>query len=148
MSGLIGVARIAEEAVTTAAETLIQLVAPSNHRLKILEWGVFFDGTSATDAPIIVDILRQSTAGTSASLTLVKWNDSDDETLQATALQDFSAEPTAGDILESKEVHPQSGYEKIYPLGQELIVKGGGRIGLRVTAGANVNALAYIKYEE
>lgn len=148
MAGLLGVARIAEEAITTSAETLIQLVAPSNHRLKILEWGVFFDGVTATDSPIIVDILRQTTAGTSSSLTLVKWNDSDDETLLASALQDFTAEPTAGDILESKEVHPQSGYEKIYPLGQELIVKGGGRMGLRVTAGANVNAIAYIKYEE
>lgn len=149
MAGLIGIAQVAEEGLAAAtAETIIQLVAPANHRLKILEWGIFFDGTSSTAEPVQVELLRQSTAGTASALTIVKWDDSYDETLQATAQQDFTAEPTAGDILEIKEIHPQTGYEKIYPLGQEMIVKGGGRIGLRATAPATVNCRAYIKYEE
>ena len=44
MAAFIGIAQIAEEALVAAtAETLIQLVAAANHRVKILEWGIFFD---------------------------------------------------------------------------------------------------------
>ena len=51
-------------------------------------------------------------------------------------------------MLEVKEIHPQQGYEKLYPMGQEIIVGGGDRVGLLVTAPAGVNCEAEIKYEE
>lgn len=151
MAAFIGVAQISEEALAAGAtETLIQLVAAANHRVKILRWGVFFDGTTVTDEPIQVELLRQTTAGTASALTPVKADDSIADTLQTTAQQDFTVEPAAGDILDSIEVHPQQGYEIIYPLGQEFIIGGGDRIGLRVTtpAGVNPNARAKIVFEE
>jgi hypothetical protein len=70
------------------------------------------------------------------------------ETIQTTASHTATAEPTAGDVLDAIEVHPQSGYEKIFPLGDEIIVPGGGRVGIECTAPAGVNVRAKIAFEE
>ncbi len=150
MAGRIGQATITtEEALGAAtAETIVQVVAATNHSIKILAWGVFFDGASPTAEPVVVKLARQTTAGTSSALGVVKWDDSGADTFDTTALQDFSAEPTGGDVLEMRNVHPQDGYEAFYPIGQEIIVGAGDRIGIVCTAPAAVNALAYIRFEE
>jgi len=149
MAAFIGSAQITEEALAAAtAETLIQLVAVANHRVKVLRWGVSFDGVSVTAEPVQIRLLRQTTAGTGAALTPVKMDDSIADTLLTTAQQDFTAEPTAGDVLESYEVHPQQGVVMMYPLGQEPIIGGGDRMGIEVTAPAVVNARAFFVFEE
>jgi len=149
MTAFLGVAQIAEEALAAATqETLIQLVAPANHRVKVLGWGIFFDGVSTTAEPVDVVLQRQSTAGTGAALTPVPLDDSLAETLQVSAQQDFTVEPTSGAILDTAEVHPQQGYQVMYPLGQEPIIGGGDRVGLRATAPAVVNCRAKIFFEE
>lgn len=149
MAAFIGTAQVTEEALAAATEeTVIQLVAPANHRVKVLAFGIFFDGTSVTAEPAQVELARQTTAGTASSLTPVQRDNSLAETLQVSAQQDFTAEPTKGDILESREVHPQSGFEVWYPLGQEPIIGGGDRLGLIVTAPATVNCRAWICFEE
>ena len=148
MSAFRGKLVTGEIATGTAAKTLVQLIAPANHRLRVVSYKISFKGTSATAAPIKVRLLRQSTAGTMSALTPVKLDDSIAETLLATAQHTATAEPTAGDVLESIEVHPQSGYEKIFAYGEEPIVGGGDRIGIEVTAGADVSAIAEIQYEE
>lgn len=145
------IARIDPEAVATAAtETLVQIVTGSTRAVRVKEWGVSFDGTSASATPILVDLLRQTTAGTSSSLTIVQ----SDPTAPApisTALQDFSAEPTAGDVLWSEYITPAGGFDRVQlPLGEEIVVDVSSRIGLRVVvpSGSNCNATAYIKFEE
>jgi hypothetical protein len=130
------------------AKTVIQLVAATNHRVKVLRWGVFFDGVSVSAEPVQVRLLRQTTAGTMSSLTPVKLDDSLAETLQTTSQHTATAEPTAGDVVDVVEVHPQSGYEIIYPLGQEVIIGGGDRLGIECTAPAGVNVRAKIVFEE
>ena len=149
MAAFQGTAATAEIALTAAtAKTVIQLVAASNHPVKLLGWGVFFDGTSSTAEPVVVELLRQTTAGTMTSLTPVKVDPGRDETLQTTAQHTATAEPTAGDVLARRNVHPQSGYEVMYPFGQEMIIPGGGRIGIRCTAPAGVNVAAEMRFEE
>ena len=149
MAAFLGVASVAEEALAAATiETIIQLVAAANHRVKILGWGIFFDGVSTTAEPIEVVLARQTTAGTAAALTPVKVDDSIADTLLTTAQQDFTVEPTTTDILAVVEVHPQQGYQILYPLGQELIIGGGDRVGLRATAPAVVNCRAVMYFEE
>lgn len=148
MAGLFCTAQTTEEALAAAtAETIIQLVAPTNQRVRVLGWGVFFDGTSATAAPVEVRIVRQTTAGTASALTPVL-NQPASETIQTTAQQDFSAEPTSTDVLDVVEVHPQGGYEKWFPPGYEIIMAGGTRLGLECTAPAIVNVRAKIYFEE
>jgi len=139
MAGVKFCATTAEIATGTSAKTVLQLVAASNHRVLISRLGIYFDGTSATAEPIQVRILRQTTAGTMSSLALVKLNSADDETLQTTAQHTATVEPTAGDVLSVAEVHPQGGYEVIFPQGWEIIMPGGTRLGVEVTAPAAVN---------
>lgn len=146
----VGVAAVTPSiSFSTSTTTLIQIVAPTNQRLVVNELSVSFDGVSNTAKPIQVDVLRQSSAGTMSSLTPVKRNSSDSETIQSTAQHTSTGEPTAGNILMSEQVHPQTGYTWQAPFGKEIIVPGGGRLGIRlVTPGAGADAFARINYEE
>lgn len=142
------IAQTAEVALTAAtAKTVVQVSAPSNQRVKLLGWGLFFDGTSSSAEPVQVRLLRQTTAGTMSSLTPAKLN-THSETLQSSASHTATAEPTAGDVLDVAEVHPQGGFEKIYPEGKEPRIAGGGRIGIECTAPAGVNVRAKLICEE
>lgn len=149
MADLQGTLTTAEITLTAAtAKTVLQLVAASNHRVKILEWGVYFSGVSVTAEPVVVTLMRQTTAGTMSALTPAKVDDSLAESIQTTAQHTATVEPTSGDVLERKNIHPQAGYEKIYPLGGEIKVGGGDRLGIVCTAPAGVDVIAYIKFEE
>lgn len=127
----------------TSAKTIAQLVAASNHRIYVRYIDVSFKGIVVTDAPIWCRVLRQSSAGTMSALTLTKDNDSDDETLQTTAQHTATAEPSAGDVVASGEVHPQTG-RRFGPFW----VKGGGRLGVEVTAGASTSVIVSALGEE
>lgn len=132
--------------VAATAKTVLGVNASANVRLKLKRWGIYFDGTSATAVPVIVQLLRTSSAGTSTAVTPRNVNQT--ETVQATAGKNYTAEPTAGDILENKEIHPQQGYETIYPEGGEVQVAGGGRLTIKATAPAGVNCVVEMEFEE
>lgn len=148
MSAIFGSAVTAEVALTAAtAKTVLQVKAPTNHRVKILGWGVFFDGVSSTAEPVVVRLLRQTTTGTMSALTpgqVVPVA----ESILTTAAHTATVEPTAGTVIESLEVHPQQGYEKMYSQGQEPVIGGGGYVGIECTAPAGVNVIAKILFEE
>ena len=149
MAGLRGAAITGEIATGTAVKTLMQLVAAADHRVLVHELAVSFQGISNTDAPILIEILRQTTAGTMSALSLVKWGDDDgDESLQTTAQHTATAEPTAGDVLMSDLIHPQGGFNWQAPFGGAFVIQGGDRLGLRVTAGVDVDAVARMLFEE
>lgn len=134
--------------VAATAKTVLQLVAASNHRVRVPRWGVAFEGTTTTAEPVLVRLLRQTTAGTMSAATPVKTDDSLGETLQTTAQYNASAEPTAGDVLFTWKVHPQTAYEKVYVMGTEVIIGGGDRLGIECTAPANVDCRAFFDFEE
>ena len=147
MAGLL--ASVAVEDVTsgTAKKTLLQLLAPTNQRIIIKSWGVFCQGTSGTAAPGKVQLLKQTTAGTMSAASEINLCDAQ-ETIQTVAQHTATVEPTDGDILEAKMVHPQSGYEKIYPPNQEIMIPGGERVAIAVTFAAAVDCTAFIVWEE
>lgn len=148
MAGVRAVAQTAEIDTGTSKKTLLQIVAATNQRVLVREISVSFDGTSNTAAPILVQVLRQTTAGTMSALTLQKMNPDDGETLQTTGQHTATAEPTGTDEVLGESVHPQGGYTWQAPFGGEIHVPGGGRLGLAVTAGAAVNAKARMIFEE
>lgn len=128
---------------STSTITLLQIKAAANQRVVVSEVSVSFDGTSNTAAPIQVDLLRQSTAGTMTSLTPAKVNSSDSETVQTTAQHTATVEPTASTLLMTEQVHPQTGFLWQARFGEEIIVPGGGYLGVRlVTPGAGADAVA------
>lgn len=148
MAGIRCIAQTAEVALVAAtAKTVLQVTAPTNQRIVVKRWGVYFDGTATNNEPVQVVLMRQTTSGTMTSLTPKAINIVS-ETLQATAQHTATAEPTSGDTLDIAKVHPQTSYEVLLPLGDEIIVAGGGRIGIVCTAADAVNVIAKIWYEE
>lgn len=135
-------------ATGTSLKTIVQVVAASNHAILIKEISISFAGTSNTATPILVKISRQTTAGTMSALTPVKDPDDSDETLQVTAQHTATAEPTAGDVLMEEYVHPQTGYTWQAPFGQAIKIGGGDRLGVNVTAAADVNCTVRVVGEE
>jgi hypothetical protein len=125
----------------------MQLVAPANVILAVNGAWVSFDGISNVAEPVLVEILRQTTAGTMTARNPLKTKDTS-TALQATGQVNATAEPTAGDVLKTFHLHPQAG--AIIPLDfdKEIEVPGGGRLGMRITAPANVNCLGGFEGEE
>jgi len=130
--------------VASTAKTVLQLVAPTNQRLFVFRWGVFFDSVAA-GASVLVKLVRQTSAGTTTSVTLVRLGPiAGSETLQSTAFYNASAEPTTTDTLDIA----QGAIDVFRPQGNELIVPGGGRIAILCTANAAVNCVAKFEYNE
>lgn len=145
------IARVSAVALTASTtKTLLQLVTGATRQLVVKEFGISFDGVDATKIPIQVDLLRQTTAGTSAALTLVL-NDTTQPAAISTALQTFTAEPTASDVDWSEYLTPAGGFDRVqFPLGEEIVVPVSARLGIRciVPAGTACNATAYIRFAE
>lgn len=151
MAGIRLIAQTADVSTGTNKKTVLQVIAAANHRVKVLEWSVSFDGISNTAHPILVEVANQSSAGGGGdALTCQKIDDDTGETIQTTALSDIdgSASPTEDFVLQRENVHPQGGYTWQAPFGGELIVNGGDRIGIAVTAAASVNVVARMIIEE
>ena len=138
----------AEVALTAAtAKTVLQLISPTNQILALLGFELSFDGTSSTAEPVVVQLIRQTTAGTMTSRTPLKKKDRA-ATLQAAGQENASVEPTATDLIKTFHVHPQAGVVYPFTVDGEIEVPGGGRLGLKLTAPAGVNCLATLDFEE
>lgn len=148
MADILAVTQTAEVALSAATtRTVLQLYAAANQRVKILGWGVFFDGTNTAGEPVQVRLLRQTSAGTMTSISPVPLR-ACAESIQTLSYHSATGEPTASDTMDVLEIHPQQGYEVKYPMGQEIIMAGGSRIGIECTAPAGVNVRAKIYFEE
>lgn len=134
--------------VSGAAKTVLNIAAPANQRLRILAWGVYFNGTSAAAVPARVSLTRQEDAGTGTGVT-PKAEDGDlSISSNTTSKENMSVEPASGNVLKTVLVHPQYGYEIAETPGREVIVGIGGFLGILITAPAAVSCRAWIKLEE
>ena len=148
MAGLLCIAKTTEVELTAAtALTVLQIAAPANQRLIVKRWGVFFDGISGVEEPVEVNLVRQTDTGTMTSITPTIQGIGS-ETVQTSASHTATVEPTAGDIIDSVEVHPQSGHEIVLPFDSQILVPGGGFLAIVCTAPATVNVKAKIIFEE
>ena len=147
MAAFLGTATTAEIALTAAtAKTALQLIAASNHLVRILSWSATLDGIAPTDPAVVLQLVRQTTAGTMSANTPKKLNDSLPETLQTTAQDNATVEPTATDVLDTLNIHPQLGYKT--PYGYEVLMGGGDRLGWKLTAPDAVNVIITVHFEE
>lgn len=141
-----------EEALAAAtAETVIALIGATTVKARICEWGVSFDGISATAEPVRIRLVRTTADdGTATGATEKAW-DPDNPTANCSAKHSYSAEPTKESTpLATYEVHPQAGIVVQYPLGREITLDNTTSNGLAIecTAPATVNVEAYIVWEE
>jgi hypothetical protein len=149
MAALQGQVSLPSTALTAAtAKTVFRVKAATNQRAKILGYGFFFDGTTNSATPVQIQIGRISADGTLTAGTILPNEEELTETFQTSVGIQASAEPTYSSYLKTITVHPQLGYEYLAPLGQEIIVKGGGMLGFVVNAPAAVDVRGYVMFEE
>jgi hypothetical protein len=142
MSALPIVAETGDFATATATKTMLQIVAAANHRVRVDYVDISGKGISATDAPVLWEVCRQTTAGTMTALTVGLRDALATEAVQTTAQRTATAEPTTTTILAGSFIHPQRSYRIYGP----WIVPGGGKLGVRAntpTQANNWNVTAY-----
>ena len=143
----------------TAIRTMLQLATSSGNPIKIQEWGISFDGTTAA-TPIQCELIDTATVAATMSTAHVAANimqldtvsDGGASTLSlgATNLTGFATGAvtegtiTSTRVFDMQQVPPTSGYVKQFPLGLEPLVPGGRFLRVRVTAGTSVNAYIYV----
>lgn len=141
-----------EAVASETTKTLIQVHNSSVGQAKVIEWGISFDGISSTATPARVKLIRQTTGGTMTQVGKGVKYDSNTTASNASFRIGATAEPTlTADIYELHQVTPTGGLlVKQYPLGRELTLNAGERLGLVVTAGPSsvASALGYIVWEE
>jgi hypothetical protein len=139
----------------TAIKTLLQL-KPFN-QIKLVEWGVSFDGSAAA-TPIKVELLETGTVfGTvtaSADADIAKLYGADQAVASVAGLTlgtsatgytcTSEGSITTVRMFDAQLVAPTNQYIKQFPLGREPVLVIGNACRIRVTAAAAVNAYAYL----
>lgn len=130
------------------AKTVLQSKANSTpHKLLRLTLG--FDGASPTDGGVLVELVRQTSAGTMSALTARLRDNGITYTPLLTAQHTATVEPTdSGEVIWSTYVQPQEGGS--WPLSEidDDLVKEATWLGVRCTAKAIVNVTPTLDVEE
>jgi hypothetical protein len=146
-------------ALTSSAKTHIQLVHSSN-AIRVIEWGVSFDGTT-TGTPIICELIQTGSVGG----TVTPYSLPNDVTQFSDPLGNapglnitggtasgYNAS-TEGAVVapvrtgDVQLVAPTNQYVKQFPLGQEFVVPANGVLRVRLTgSGSTPNASSYVVF--
>jgi hypothetical protein len=149
-------------ATGTSTKTLLQL-APTAP-VRVIEWGISLDGSSAA-TPGQVELIDTGTVfATVTAFAVADVQPSNDPNAPAntsgssgtplglgTALSGYTASAegsvTATRMLDLQQVAPTNQYVKQFPLGREPEVPAGHALRVRVTFGTSVNAWCYVVFE-
>jgi hypothetical protein len=134
-------------------KTVLQLATPSTTAVRILGWGVSFDGVAAGAEPGIIDLIETNVAATVTTQDPEKQNAQSPASLcvGGTSASGYggSAEGTitASRFLDGpQEVHPQTGYSVWFDRG--AIVQVSQFVRIRCLFAAAVNVIPWIAFEE
>lgn len=141
----------------TAIKTLLQIATTSSTELRISEWGISFDGSSAA-TPIKVELIDTNVAATvtaHSTSTVISHNDTGtvaSKLSMGTTGTGYTATAegtiTASRLLDYQQIPPTGLYVKQWPLGLEPEVAVSRFLRVRVTATAAVNAVCYVVWSE
>jgi hypothetical protein len=138
----------------TAIKTLLQVATPSTTKIRVVSWGVSFDGSAAA-TPGRVELFECSGAATVTSLTPTLWGDPGDAAslcVGGTSATGYTATaegtPSAVRMFDVQLIAPTSQYVREFSLGREPEVAVSKFVRIRVTFAAAVNAYAWIVWEE
>lgn len=148
----------------TALKTLLQIKPAANFPIKVVEWGISFDGL-ATATPGKVELIDTGTVfGTVTASAAADIQPFDDPNAPAntagtsgvplnlgtsatgyTCTSEGSVTATRyGDV---QLIAPTAQYVKQFPLGREFGVVPGNCLRVRVTFAAAINAICYVVFE-
>jgi hypothetical protein len=141
----------------TAVKTLLQIATPSTEQLRVVEWGISFDGSAAA-TPGKVELIETDVAATvtaHVAAGIMKYNAPNDVAslvTLGTAATGYTASAegsiTATRVLDYQQIAPTGQYLKQFPLGREPEVAASKFLRVRVTFAAAVNAICYVIWEE
>lgn len=141
----------------TAIKTLLQIATPSTEQLRVVEWGISFDGSAAA-TPGKVELIETDVAATVTAHVasgIMKYNAPNDVAslvTLGTSATGYTATaegaPTASRVLDYQLIAPTNQYVKQFPLGREPEVAASKFLRVRVTFGTAVNAVCYVVWEE
>lgn len=132
------------------AKTLVEIGTPATDRAQIKEWWVEFDGVTAGNTPVKVEIGRFSAGVTTATTLAAEKLDSADGAAAVVAKHSTTVEG-AGAINAGSKVHripPTSGYHYVAPMGSEFVIAVSTFWRIRCTAAQAVNATFGVIWEE
>jgi hypothetical protein len=143
----------------TTIRTMLQIAPSATRPIKVVEWGISFDGSAAA-TPIQVELIQTDVAATVTAHVAAGVQPYDDPNAPAstvtlgTAATGYSATGAAeGTITATRYgdlqlMSPTNQYVKQWPLGREFQVPVSKFLRVRVTAGTAVNAYCYVIWEE
>lgn len=142
----------------TSIKTHLQLSTPNNRDLKIIRWGVSFDGSAAA-TPGKVELIETgavpATGGTTHSTsTILPYDATAPNTLLTMGTgatgYNFTTEGTITTtrIADVQFIAPTSQYIYEWSLGREFIVGVSKTLRIRAHFGASVNMICFIEWEE
>lgn len=142
----------------STAKTVLGVTAASNKSFKLCEFGVSFDATDATKAPVLVELCActfgANPPGTnSTSVTPVKQSGIGATTTDTTAARTWTAgnEPTTITVLKEYQIDSNKGQLIVpFSLGREpeSVVAQGFAIRCTSGSGSTPNVRAYMEWEE
>lgn len=145
-------------AYATGAKVAIQLQTPATTQIKIVEWGVSFNGSTA-GTPAVCELVQNgtgstvSTAHTTATVLAIGDNVKTSAlTYGATTNTGYGngaiTSATPDKYFDAQFLAPTGLYIKQWPLGREPVCAVSKFCQLRISTSATVTALAYIVFEE
>lgn len=145
---------VALAAATT--KTVLQAGVPSTTDIRVLAWGVSFDGASGTGVPVICQLIDGDVAATVTTMTPETWGNPQAPAslcVGGTAASGYnaSAEGVMGATvraLDSQHVHPQSGYAVWFPESNRPRVAASRFLRIRCKAPAIVNVIPWVIWAE
>lgn len=146
---------VVEVATSTALKTLLQVATPSTTDIRILGWGLSFDGVVVTNPPGRVQLVDVNVAATVTSQTPGKFGSDDSPAslcIGGTAATGYNASAegtiTGSNLLDAENVHPQTGYSIWFPHDARPRVKASRFLRIRVLFSVDINAIPWIVWKE
>lgn len=140
-------------AVPATMATILEVNPPANRQAVITEASISFSGVSATDVPVIVQLV-EVTATSAAGTGVTPGSMRDGQVSAGVTAKKLPASEGTVTVLKTYNVPPSSGVVIQYPLGREPAVQGaastakGFAIRANRGSGAAINAEANIEWEE
>ncbi len=151
MAGLNCIANVSQTLVADVPNTVLQLKAPTNHRILLTGYSLTIPGLVAKD--LLLEILYQTDAGSGGVTTGILFNPverSAAETPQSTLLTGFTGEPGVDTPIKSVvKRYLQSATDIQYPFGSAIPINGSARIAARLTSiGQAATVVFEFRFEE
>lgn len=107
---------------SAALKVAVDIKAASGTTCKLVAFDCTFDGTSATATPILLELVKESTASatTGSAFTPVQVGGGQTRTAQFTARINDTADGTNTSVLAAWLIPPTSGFSYQFPLGREV----------------------------